>query len=196
MLGMAFFKSLVKHHGTQYFEPIGKAQAAAGIKRPNPLNPAHAWALKGALGPYAKWYLGQRCRLSSKPSLPPMPGPLREHAAYAAEQLNHSPLEISGTMRKHQLKLADRQCRMSELSARIQKLIVILCTSLYAARQADEVIQVAADVLCQDLTRQLTGQRPSDRYFRSATQLGEMIVDGGFQSIAGLSPDEILMPYE
>lgn len=196
MLGMAFFKSLVKHHGTQYFEPIGKAQAAAGIKKPNPLNPAHAWALKGALGPYAKWYLGQRCRRSSKPSLPPMPGPLQEHAAYAAEQLNHSPLEISGTMRKHQLKLADRQCRMSELSARIQKLIVILCTSLYAARQADEVIQVAADVLCQDLTRQLTGQRPSDRYFRSATQLGEMIVDGGFQSIAGLSPDEILMPYD
>ena len=99
-------------------------------------------------------------------------------------------------MRKHKLKLADRQCRMSELSARIQNLIVILCTSLYAARQADEVIQVAADVLCQDLTRQLTGQRPSDQYFRSATRLGETIVDGGFQSIAGLSADEILMPYD
>ncbi|MEO8497719.1 MAG: acyl-CoA dehydrogenase family protein, partial [Planctomycetota bacterium] len=29
MLGMAFFKSLVKQHGTVYFEPIGKALAAA-----------------------------------------------------------------------------------------------------------------------------------------------------------------------
>ena len=48
MLGMAFFKSLVKHHGTRFFEPIGKALAAARIKKPNPLNPAHAWALRGA----------------------------------------------------------------------------------------------------------------------------------------------------
>ena len=37
MLGMAFFKSLVKQHGTRFFEPIGKALAAAGIKKPNPL---------------------------------------------------------------------------------------------------------------------------------------------------------------
>src|SRR6185312_1209931 len=53
MLGMAFFKSLVKQHGTQYFEPIGKALAAAGIKKPNMLNPAHAVALKGPLWEYA-----------------------------------------------------------------------------------------------------------------------------------------------
>ena len=98
-------------------------------------------------------------------------------------------------MRKHQLKLADRQCRMSELSARIQSLVVILCTSLYAARADDEVVQHAADVLCQELRRQLSGKRPSDSYFRSVTQLGETIVDGGFASIAGLQPDEILMSY-
>src|SRR4029079_3850951 len=34
VLGIAFFKSLVKHHGTQFFEPLGKALAAAGIKKP------------------------------------------------------------------------------------------------------------------------------------------------------------------
>ncbi len=44
MLGMGFFKSLVKHHGKTYFEPIGKALAAAGIRQPNPLNPAHVGA--------------------------------------------------------------------------------------------------------------------------------------------------------
>ena len=32
MLGMAFFKSLVKQHGMQFFEPIGKALAAAASK--------------------------------------------------------------------------------------------------------------------------------------------------------------------
>ena len=41
MLGMAFFKSLVKQHGVQFFEPIGKALQASGIKKPNLLNPAH-----------------------------------------------------------------------------------------------------------------------------------------------------------
>ena len=40
MLGMAFFKSLVKQHGTRYFEPIGKALQKAGIRNPNPMNPA------------------------------------------------------------------------------------------------------------------------------------------------------------
>ena len=39
MLGMAFFKSLVKQHGTQFFEPIGKALHAAGIKKPEPGQP-------------------------------------------------------------------------------------------------------------------------------------------------------------
>ncbi len=46
MLAMGFFKSLVKHHGKTYFEPIGKALAAAGIKQPSPLNPSHMSALK------------------------------------------------------------------------------------------------------------------------------------------------------
>lgn len=195
MLGMAFFKSLVKHHGTQFFEPIGKALAAAGIKKPNPMNPAHLWALKGAMGPYGTWLLSQYVTPRSSPTLPPMPEVLKKHAHFAAETLQTMPLEISGTMRKHQLKLADRQCRMSELSLRVQRLIVILCTSLYAARHEDELVRTAADVLCQDLTRELTGKRPSDRYYRTVTQLGEAIADGGFKSLAGITPDDILMSY-
>jgi hypothetical protein len=196
MLGMAFFKSLVKQHGTTYFEPMGQVLASLGVKQPNPLNPAHLWALKGPMSAYGSWLMGQYFVPKSRTPLPSMPDRLRRHAEFAAEELQNSPLEISAAMRKHQLKLADRQCRMSELSARVQKLIVILCTSLYGARQDDEVIQSAADVVCQDFTRELTGRRPSDRYFRAITGLGEMIVDGGFQSIAGLKPDEILMPYE
>jgi len=195
MLGMAFFKSLVKHHGTKYFEPIGKTLAAAGIKKPNPLNPAHAWALKGVLAPYAGWMLGQTVSRRPLPTLDNLPVRLKQHAEYASAQLMRAPMEISGAMRKHQLKLADRQCRMSELSTRIQSLLIILCTSLYAGRQQDEVVRDAADIMCQDLIRQRTGQRPTDRYFRAVTALGDKIVDGGFQSIAGLQPDEILMPY-
>jgi alkylation response protein AidB-like acyl-CoA dehydrogenase len=195
MLSMAFFKSLVKHHGVKYFEPIGKALAKAGIRKPNLLNPMHTWALKGALWPYAKWMLGQKLQSQPSLTLPPMPEVLKEHAEFAAAMFHRLPLEISGTMSKHQLALADRQCRMSELSQRVQDTVTILCTALYAARSADETVRTAADVLCQDLTRKLTGRRPSDRYYRTITKLGEAIADGQFKSIAGLHPDEILMPY-
>ncbi len=196
MLAMGFFKSLVKHHGVQFFEPIGKALQAAGIRKPNMLNPAHAWALKDVLIPYGKWMLGRKLLPPAKAALPPLPGPLAAHAEYAADALQRSAVEISTTMSKHQLALADRQCRMTELSQRVQDTVTILCVSLYAGGQDDEIVRAAADILCQDLIRKLTGQRPSDRYFRAASQLGEAIAEGGFRSIAGLVPDEILMPYE
>ena len=76
MLGMAFFKSLVKEHGKQFFEPIGKALQAAGIRKPNLLNPAHAWALRKALVPYAKWRVGRDARAAPIAARSPaMPGP-------------------------------------------------------------------------------------------------------------------------
>ncbi len=196
MLGMAFFKSLVKQHGTRFFEPIGKALAAAGIKKPNPMNPAHAWKLRGVMGPYVKWLAAERLRRIRAPQLPPMPGALRAHAEFAGRFLQRSPPVIDGVMRKHQLALADRQCRMSFLSQQIQDAVTMLCTSLYAARHEDELVRTAADCLCQDLTRKLNHERPTDRYFRQITKLGGEIADGGFHSIAGLHPDEILMPYE
>jgi alkylation response protein AidB-like acyl-CoA dehydrogenase len=196
MLAMGFFKSLVKQHGVRFFEPIGKALQAAGIKKPNPANPAHLWALKDAVLPYGKWLISEKFRWHSKPKLPSMPAALKEHAEFAAAGLQRSPLEISQTMSKHQLALADRQCRMSELSSRVQDLVIMLCVSLYAANQSDEVVREAADILCQDLTRKLTGRRPSDRYFRAVTKLGERVAAGEFKSIAGLHPDEILMPYD
>jgi hypothetical protein len=179
----------------KFFEPIGKALAAAGIKKPNPLNPTHAWALRNAIGPYMKWLIGQKLRFKPRPQLPSMPNELRSHADFATAWLQRSALAIDDVMRKHQLALADRQCRMAYLSQQIQDAVTILCTGLYAARSTDEVIRAAADILCQDLTRKLTGKAPSDRYFRSVTRLGETISEGGFKSISGLKPDEILMPY-
>jgi alkylation response protein AidB-like acyl-CoA dehydrogenase len=196
MLGMAFFKSLVKQHGMKFFEPIGKTLAAAGIKTPNPMNPMHAWALRKVVGPYMKWMLGEKFGGKSRAQLPAdMPRELRTHAEFSSKWLQSSALKIDGVMRKHQLGLADRQCRMAYLSQQIQDAVTILCTSLHGARSTDTVVRAAADVLCQDLTRKLTGQPPSDRYFRTVTKLGATIADGGFQSIAGLQPDEILMPY-
>lgn len=196
MLGMGFFKSLVKHHGKTYFEPIGKALAAAGIRQPNPLNPVHAWALKSVALPYAKWMAARRLRPIPSPTLPSMPKALREHAEFACEKLQRMALEISSTMSRFQLKLADRQCRMAELSLRCQDAITILTTSLYGARNEDPLVQDAADILCENLRQKLLGRRPSNYYFRRVTELGAAIAEGKFRSIAGIEAEAILMPYE
>jgi alkylation response protein AidB-like acyl-CoA dehydrogenase len=196
MLGMAFFKSLIKEHGKKYFEPIGKALQASGIKKPNMMNPAHAWALRSALVPYGKWRVGEALTPRDRPTFPGTPPRLAAHAEFAAAGLQRSRLEISDVMTKHQLRLPDRQCRMAELSQRVQDLVVILATSVWAGQQSSPVVQGAADILCQDLTRKLTGKRPSDAYYRAVTKLGETIAAGGFEAIAGIKTEEILMPYK
>ena len=196
MLGMAFLKSLIKEHGKQFFEPIGRGMQAAGMRSLNPLNPVHAWKLRSALVPYGKWKLRQRFLGGRSIDLPQLPPVLRAHAEFAARGLQHSRLWIDDLMTKLQLKLADRQCALADLSQRIQDLVVMLVASLYAGKQKDEVVRTAADVLCQDLRRRVTGGRPSNSYFRTATKLGEAIAGGGFSSLAGIDAADILMRYD
>jgi alkylation response protein AidB-like acyl-CoA dehydrogenase len=195
MLGMAFFKSLVKHHGRQFFEPIGMTLAAKGIKNPNMANPAHLWALKGPLTNYTGWMLGRKFH-RARYELPEMPSRLRGHAEFAASWLQRSALEISGTMRKFQLKLADRQCRMAELSGRVQLAVVILCTSLYGTRHKDAIIQEAADGICHELRRRMMGGLPTDRYFKQVTNLGKAIAEGHFPGLDETPQAALMMPYQ
>jgi hypothetical protein len=197
MLGLAFFKTLVKNHGLKFFEPIGKALQRNQMRTLNPLNPLHLWALRAELKAYTGWALRQKLAGKKRVKLPAMDPRLARHAAFALDQLRHFPLEISGTMRKHQLKLADRQCRMAELSQRVQDTVTILVTALWARQQSEEATLLAADLLCQDLQRKLLGGRhPSDHYFRDAGRLADLIIGGGFEAIAGAPRAEILMKYE
>ncbi|MEM9186902.1 MAG: acyl-CoA dehydrogenase family protein [Planctomycetota bacterium] len=201
MLGMAFFKSLVKHHGKVYYEPIGKALAAAGIAQPNPLNPVHAMKLAPVAMPYAKWMLGRRLAGAASPRLPDMPPRLRRHAEFACDRLHKMALEIDGAMQKFQLKLADRQCRMAELSQRCQDLITILATSMYAAREqvtsdaGYELVREAADLVCQHLRQKLDGRRPSNQYFKQVTALGAKITQHGFPGLEDVDRQDVLQPY-
>ncbi|WP_417745269.1 acyl-CoA dehydrogenase family protein [Rosistilla oblonga] len=195
MLGMAFFKSLVKQHGKDYFEPIGRALQAAGIKRPNPANPVHAWQLKGPLMRYARWYIGQRRAGRTLDTLDQMPPELRHHASFAQQYLADACFEISATMRTYQLKLADRQCAMAGLSQRLQDAVVILCTSLYGSQQTDPISHAAADVVCWHLRHRLLGTRPGPADFRRVTELGEAIADEGWSEISQIAEDPILMRY-
>ena len=70
----------------------------------------------------------------------------------------------------------------------------------YGGREDNEIIRDAADVACQELTRRITGKRPSDSYFRSVTKLGETLGNNDgwkvFAAVPDFTPDEILMSYK
>jgi alkylation response protein AidB-like acyl-CoA dehydrogenase len=196
MLGMAFFKSLIKEHGKAYFEPIGQRLQQYQMKTLNPLNPRHVWNLRRELWSYGRWRLAQQFTRPDRSLVPGLPAQLQAHVDFARESLARHRREISATMVKHQLKLADRQCRMAELSQRVQDTIVMLVTALWAGQQQNEAAVAAADILCQDLQRRLTGQRPSDRYFRDVHQLAEQVLAGDYIALRDVPQAAILMPYE
>ncbi len=196
MLGMAFFKSLVKHHGKLFFEPIGRTLHAKGIRSPQLYNPSHLWALREPMLAYGKWYASRRLSGTRWTSLPKMPASLRRHASRAQSVLARSEFMISATMRRHQLKLADRQCQMSTISMALQSAIVMLVTSLYAADSDDATTIEAADTICRELDRKIHGGLPSEEDFRQVTQLGKQIADEGWRELRDVSGGEILMPYD
>ncbi len=196
MLGMAFFKSLAKQHGSHYFEPIGLALHKHGIRDFNPANPAHAWALKNELMKYSGWYLGQMLSAKDTATFEGMDERLVQHINFAMEQLHQAPMELSENMVKHQLKLPDRQCRIAELSQRVQDAIVMLVTASWAHNENDSVMIAAADILCQDLTRKLTGERPSDSYFKACSKLADRIIAGEYKALDEIEAADVVMPYD
>jgi hypothetical protein len=110
--------------------------------------------------------------------------------------LARSEFLISGTMRRHQLKLADRQCCMSAISLSLQNAIVMLVTSLYAAESGDPITIAAADTICRELDRKISGGLPSEDDFRQVTELGGLIATAGWEELSDVCGGEILMPYK
>lgn len=195
MLSMAFFKSLVKQHGRRFFEPIGQILFESGIPTPNLANPKHLWKLKSPMLAYAAWMTGHRLAGTSKDSLSGMPVELRRHAEFARGLLSDSCFEISALMRRHQLKLADRQCAMTQLSTRLQNAVVMLVTSLAGAGHDCEVSRLAAAVVCDELKFRINGRLPDAKYFRRVTELGALICDEGWAALHDAEADEILLKY-
>lgn len=192
MLGMAFFKSLAKEHGMTFMLPLGEAMKS--LKKGN--YGSGLWNLSKHGLSYAFWNLRKMLRLRTSQRVPGMSGRLQNHVNFALKQFSKFPLELTGAMRKHQLKLADRQCRIAHLSARVQDTMIILVTSLYANQSGDEATILAADLLCQDLRRKLTGEQPSDAYFKACSKLADMVIDGQFKQIAAVPGQTILQQYK
>ncbi len=196
MLGMAFFKSMVKHHGKEYFEPIGQALHALGVSQPNPLNPVHAWALRRPLVKYAGWFVRQTLSPARWTNDGVTDKTLLRHVRFARKYLSASGMRVSSAMRLYQLKLADRQCRMSALSHDIQTAVVMLVTSLYVSRSEDAVTRAAGDAVCRELRMSIDGGKPSDDDFRQVTRLGGLIAEQGWSALDSVQSSEILMPYK
>jgi len=195
MLCMAFFKSLVKEHGKKYFEPVGKALAKLGVTKPNFTNPAHIAAFAGPGSAIMKWEMGQRFGSKSASGMPELPGKLREYVNFAVHSLQRGPMEIHKAMMKYQLGLADRQLKMSEISQRMQDYITIIVTAMYAGKKKDEATTMAAEIACEELRLKVTGDRPSDSYYKRVCKLGDVVADGGFKQIAGQETADILFKY-
>ena len=195
ILGMAFFKSLAKDHGVRFFEPVGKALAKHKMKTLNPVNPVHVWNLRNELIPYSLWFAGKVLEPKGSPELPEMNPALKDHIDWAVKELQGSPFELSLNMVKHQLKLTDRQCRIADMSERIQWMIIMLVTAMWAHSEGDAVVQASADVLCHTIRFKLSGKRPTDEYYRLLCKVADLIIEKGYPGANAIEPDAVLFPY-
>ncbi len=197
MLGMAFFKALVKNHGKAYYEAMGNA-----VGKPTLGNITKAVVTKpGAFTPYIGWKMKNQMSSTKIPrEVDKLSRFLQPHARYAIYGLRGMAAEIDRAMRKFQLKLVDRQCRMSFLSQKTQDLVTILVTVLFANSTQNQLIIDAAAVLCSELERKINGTHPTDEDYRFMTKFGGRVVEKyweeGSPALMGDIPvDEILMSY-
>ncbi|HND54418.1 MAG TPA: acyl-CoA dehydrogenase family protein, partial [Pirellulaceae bacterium] len=203
LLGLALFKGLVKQHATTYFEPLMKALRQAGLKAPPQWNPLHWWKLRRAAWPYAKWILSRRRPRgrqlpTSLASADPSAAATQFNSLveFATREFTATGLQIDRALRRHQLRLADRQCRMSELAKRVQRLTAMLCATMHGAAQTNDVVRAAAHVLGNDLQRELTGRPISDSELRATVELGQAVIRDPSSLLADCPQTSIVMPYD
>jgi aromatic ring-opening dioxygenase LigB subunit len=85
---------------------------------------------------------------------------------------------------------------IAEMSQRVQDTITMIVTSLHANQRGDEITVAAADILCSDLTRKITGRRPSDSYYKRCSKLADMIIERGLDKWENIKTAEIMFPYK
>jgi len=189
MLNLAFFKSLVKDHGTTFFEPVGNLMLDLEKKSLSPVDIAKNYK---TFMPYLQWLVKETV-FPKKGILPiGFNSNIVNHASYAIRGLQKTALEISGLMRKYQLGLVDKQCRMSILSRRIQHLVTMMATVCYVFAKADPLMATIADVSCENLKNKITGNHPTDLQIRKSVCLGKTLANPPNGSIY----DSILMKYD
>ena len=123
-----------------------------------------------------------------------LPAPLASTARLARREMHLAAAEIRQLRKRFGPALAEQQVRIVEVTDRVLRCIVLLCTCRWAARSDDETLHLAAQVLAQDFGCRIAGQRRSDDDYQVIDRLGEAIVDGHFAPLAGIDPAPILLP--
>ena len=195
MLAMAFFKGLVKDHGNKFMGPIAKQLSNHKIKKFNPANPSHAWKLRKELTALTAWIVAAELNRSDKQRVAGMPANLQRHIDFATANFRRLKRTVNYAMLKHQMKLADRQLTMVALSMDVQRTVTMLAACMYAAKRGDEASILAADVLCQDLSRKIKPSVEPESYFRDVTRLGKLVGEGKFAQIDDTMEHAVLKPY-
>ena len=192
MLAMKFFLSLATEHGTNYMLPLG--QGMKDLTKGKVFS--GAWQLMRYGVPFAFWNVTNYIkRFFNGQRVPGMDKRLQAHVNFALAQSAKLSAEISTNMVKHQVKLGDRQARIVHMSQRVQDTIVMLVTAMHAHASKDEATIAAANILCQDLRRKLTGEQPTDKYFHECARLADMVIEGKFKQIEGVEKTAVLRQY-
>ncbi len=194
MLSMKFFATLAKEHGLEYHLPLGNAmKEVKGGKYLSGAGKAAATYVK-----YLSWKLSKRFQ-SSCLAVSDWDGRdarLRAHVRFATRYCSKLSVELSSAMMKHGAKTADRQSRVVLLSQRVQDAILMLVTATTAAKSGRAATCAAADILCQDLRRKLTGEHPTDEYFRDCAKLADMVIEGQFEELDATMEAPVLRQYK
>jgi hypothetical protein len=85
---------------------------------------------------------------------------------------------------------------MSAISMTLQNAIVMLVTSLYAAQSDDELTRAAAEAMCGELDRKISGGLPNEKDYRQVTNVGERISSQGWNELREVAASNILMAYK
>lgn len=203
MLSMAYFKALAKDHGMKYMEPIGTTTAKKlKVKKPNLINPYHLWTLRKEFLSYGMWLTGKSIsRFKTAPTPADMDPKLNKHVRFALKYLANMSIELSfGNMVKYQLKMADYQLLLKDLSMRCQNAVTMIVACMHAYKEKDELTTMSVDVLCQLLKKEITGRALGMTYSKACVKLAEAIVaadqKGECKMLAGVDAPEILHRYK
>lgn len=194
MLAMKYFLSLASVHGERFMLPLGNAMK--DLKKGKLFSGLFSLIKNGV--PFAGWlartYL-RRFTVGAE-AAKVKDRRLRKHVKFALAMASKLALEMTYYMVKHQVKLAERQPRIVNMSLRVQDVLAMLVTAMHAQKLGDEASIMAADILCQDLTRKLLAPQPTDAYFAACDKLAEKVIDGDFHQIDCAAETEVVRPYK
>ncbi|MBX9571072.1 MAG: acyl-CoA/acyl-ACP dehydrogenase [Candidatus Obscuribacterales bacterium] len=193
MLSMKFFATLVKEHGMEYHLPLGNAvkEVKQGKFVTGGVKAAATYAK------YLNWKLAQRVKATcGGGSGEGCDQRLARHVVFAERYCAKLSVELSSAMMKHGAKTADRQSRVVLLSQRVQDAILMMVTATAAMKSGHATNCDAADILCQDLRRKLTGEHPTDEYFHACAKLADKVIDGDFLPLEGTMESPVLRQYK